>query len=70
MKLQAARVRSFRNVIDSGDIAVTDRVPGREYVLLAGRTEELTDVRWASEAGLGEPGLAEPANLIWPEYRS
>lgn len=45
-------------------------LPGREYVLLAGRTEELTDVRWASEAGLGEPGFTEPPNLIWPQDRS
>lgn len=45
-------------------------LPGREYVLLAGRVEELRDVGWAAAAGLGEPGSTEPVNLIWPDDRS
>lgn len=45
-------------------------LPGREYVLLAGRTEELNDPGWSVEAGLGEPGLTEPPGLIWPDDRS
>lgn len=45
-------------------------LPGREYVLLRGSVEELREEGWAGRAGLGDPGMTAPPNLVWPDDES